>query len=633
VKALWGQPAGNSPAFSSIRPGLRLAGLLDQAAGPGKRYTSLDEGATVVAAGRWDALESWCAAQKLAALRELIRRMPATGHEARGGGLPDVWRNDLTEQIALELGITKNAADALIHLAWTLERRLPLTAAALDSGQLNLSKARMIADETSVLSDEDAGQAETLVARQWAGKTWSQIRSRIARAVVEIDPEGATRRREQAEKEEARVRFWRENAGTAAIAGYALPTDQALIAMANVRKRARAYKRWGIPEPMYLLRVRAMLDLLSGIDSRTKFPKIGTRGGARQDGKDQDKANAAGEPQGEDLNADDDSDTEVEMDLDDDGTAQDDDGQDDDGQDDDDGGPGGGGGDGPSGNDGSPPGGAEADDLSANLQLTIPLATLLGLRERPGEARGLGVIDPGLARRLAARAARSPQSSFEVIVTDSEGRAIGFGKANRTRRRARPGADKPPGQGQGLPGRPGDKTSTATFAPTAATGAGPPDGYGAWTLTLGDLELTVRLAPIPMGECDHQYESAGYQPSDTLRRLVQIRDGECTMPVCVSQPRSCDWDHAIPWPQGRTCGCNGGLRCRHDHRIKQSRGWKVEQIPGGWHLWTTPSGLSYISEPYQYPDLYGRLILITALSMTGTRNFSRREIGMSRHRP
>jgi hypothetical protein len=29
-------------------------------------------------------------------------------------------------------------------------------------------------------------------------------------------------------------------------------------------------------------------------------------------------------------------------------------------------------------------------------------------------------------------------------------------------------------------------------------------------------------------DCDHRYDARGYQPSDRLRHLVQIRDGTCT---------------------------------------------------------------------------------------------------------
>ena len=308
--------AGDGRALSATPPGPELIGLLRDTPGPAERYAAADDGTVVAAAGRWDAAESWCVSRKLAAIREMIRRRPAEGYEpgpagaqdtsgngretsgsgpetsgsgrdisgngrdtseggqpdAASGGLPDLWRKDLTEEVALELAISTAAADGLIGLAWALERRLPLTAAALDAGILNLSKARMIATETSVLSDADARAAEALVAPMWAGKTWGQIHARMMRAVVEVDPAGAQKRREQAEREEARVQFWREQAGTAALAGYGLPTDEALMAHQNLQARALAYKQHGIKQPMDLLRVMAMLDLLNGTDARTRYP-------------------------------------------------------------------------------------------------------------------------------------------------------------------------------------------------------------------------------------------------------------------------------------------------------------------------------------------------------------------------
>jgi hypothetical protein len=174
------------------------------------------------------------------------------------------------------------------------------------------------------------------------------------------------------------------------------------------------------------------------------------------------------------------------------------------------------------------------------VDLVIPALSLLGLAERPGEAHGLGVIDPALARRLAAAAARNPRSTFGVIVTDQAGRANGYGHATRTRK---PEAEPPPEPRQTRTAGPADPAARFTVA-----GPGPPGGYGAWHLQIGGVELTVKITAIPDGECDHSSQSAGYQPSDTLRRLVQIRDGECTLPVCVRHPRSCEWEHTVPWP-------------------------------------------------------------------------------------
>jgi hypothetical protein len=76
---------------------------------------------------------------------------------------------------------------------------------------------------------------------------------------------------------------------------------------------------------------------------------------------------------------------------------------------------------------------------------------------------------------------------------------------------------------------------------------GPPGGYGAWVLTIpGGREFIVRLEQVPTFACDHARESRAYQPSDTLRHLVQIRDGECTQPTCTRHARECDFEHGAP---------------------------------------------------------------------------------------
>ncbi len=227
--------------------------------------------------------------------------------------------------------------------------------------------------------------------------------------------------------------------------------------------------------------------------------------------------------------------------------------------------------------------------LAASTNLTIPLATLLGLAARPGRAHGLGPVDPGLAAGLAAAAARSPHSTWCLTITSPEGYAIGHGCAR-------------PATGKGGKAPPGGSRD-GPWAFTKGDHHGPPGGWGTWTLTLpGARHYTVKLGPIPVTGCDHRHESAGYQPSDTLRHLVQVRDGECTFPPCSRHARDCDFEHALPYDQGgRTCACNAGARSRRCHRVKQSNGWCVSQPRPGWHVWTTPSGRTYTQEPMKYP--------------------------------
>ena len=50
-----------------------------------------------------------------------------------------------------------------------------------------------------------------------------------------------------------------------------------------------------------------------------------------------------------------------------------------------------------------------AAGFAGRVTLTVPLATLAGLADRPGELAGLGPVDPWLARDLAAAAAATPR--------------------------------------------------------------------------------------------------------------------------------------------------------------------------------------------------------------------------------
>ncbi|HEX3715383.1 MAG TPA: hypothetical protein VHV09_21500, partial [Trebonia sp.] len=138
---------------------------------------------------------------------------------------------------------------------------------------------------------------------------------------------------------------------------------------------------------------------------------------------------------------------------------------------------------------------------------------------------------------------------------------------------------------------------------TPAPAPGPPGGYGTWHLLLpGGRTLTVQLEPVPTTSCDHRHESRAYQPNQTLRHLVQVRDGECTFPTCSRHARETDFEHAVPYHHGGpTCACNAGARSRQCHQVKQTKGWHLTQPRPGWHQWTTPAGRTYTQTPKAYP--------------------------------
>jgi hypothetical protein len=218
----------------------------------------------------WKSLEAWSFTGKLAVVRELIRRFPLNEDDEPGaaaGGLPDEWDPRLHHEVAAALVISVAAAGKLVNLAWTLDSRLPGIRAALEEDRLDPPRVKMIVDETSVLDGEQmfASAEAIILAGLDRCKTWSDLQRRVQRAVITVDPDGARKRREQAEREHARIRFWRESTGTCALRGTGLPTDEALAATANIEARALEYKAAPIKRPMDILRVMAYLDLINGV--------------------------------------------------------------------------------------------------------------------------------------------------------------------------------------------------------------------------------------------------------------------------------------------------------------------------------------------------------------------------------
>ena len=568
-------------------PGPELAAVLAAVAGPGWRCPGAEPDELIGVVRRLAALESWASAAKLAAVRELIRQddVPSLARP-RHGDLPDQWSDSLSHELALALAVSVQSAEQTTLTAWELGARLPGIAALHADGTLAYSKAKLIVETFQWLNDADAARAEAMIIPQLTGttgKTWGQIMNLAARIADEVDPGLAERRRKAAVKHGSRVRVFREQSGAAGLSGRDLPTDEAMAAYANLDARAAEYKDSGAfpGARMDQLRAAAYLDLINGrpTEARIALGHLGT------DTADPDADPAPGT-----------------------GTGPDDD---------------------PSGGTEPPKGDAQGGQPVVRpvlADLVVPLATLLGLADRPGEAHGLGVLDPDLCRDLARLAAASPHSQVCLTVTDPDGIAIGHGcgRVGKLPRMtpAQPLAGAPPPPVT-LPARvnltvTADRLSAmlqnatrsaAGWAFTWLDARGSPDSAddpnwcGTWTLTLpGGRELAVRIEPVPTHACDHRHESHGYQPNGTLRHLVQVRDHTCTFPPCSRHARDSDFEHAQPYDKGgRTCSCNAGARSRKCHRIKQSPGWTVTQPKPGWHQWTTPSGRTYTQAPYRYP--------------------------------
>ena len=520
----WAAGFGKGGVADGLPGGSELAFLADAAAGADDRYAAATDAELDGVIAAWDRVEAHASARKHLAIAEFIRRRPEKGCEpAEPGGVPTRWDEFAVDELRVLFAESKAPVERMMDRALSLAQRLPGTMAAYRSGKLRHSKVTIIIDATAPLDDQEAQAAEDLVLGRAHRLTSSGLRHAIAQAVMDVAPEKAKKRREDAQKD-ARVERWAEDSGNAALMGRELPPDEVLAADQRITAWARELRKGGLAGDMDVLRARAYLDLLLGKDSR---PQPG---------------------------------------------------------------------DGPAQADVAPGG------FAVRGTLTVPLADLTGAADRPGAMSGIGPIDPWLARDLAAAAARSPRTSWCVTAVDEHGHAVAHGCA-RPAPRSRQKAGK-----RGRREKPGTTAGAARDGPgfsfTRESGEGPPGGLGAWRLrTPGPgPDLIVEFCSLSTEDCDHRLQAKGHDPGVKLRHLAQVRHATCASPVCRRPASQCDFEHNIPYDQGgRTCLCNGGPKCRHDHRLKQQPRWRVDQLPDGTFRWTTPSGRDYITEPTRYP--------------------------------
>ncbi len=566
---------GQGCALDEAAPCTTLSGLADAASGEDRAFTTVTDDQLLGLMGTRQRLECRQAWELLVTVAEFIRRRPKPGCGLDlAGRMPPVWDEHAAGELALQLHLTAAAADELLDLAHDLTVKLPATLAALRDGIIGMDKAHIIALRCSPLNAAEARAAEAILFGHEGVEemTWGMIRDRIARAVIEVNPEAAIRRREDAAKKR-RVEIVPEDSGNTMIAGRELPPAAALAASQMLTARARELRKAGIEGGMDELRVLAYLEKLGVLNPLAGGQQNGPGGGT--DG------GPAGNGDRDDGNGDD----------------------------------GGNGGPGPGGPHPVHPGGTTdpggagvvPGDVPAGfagrVDLTIPLANLLGLAERPGVMSRAGAIDPALTRDLAAAAARNPRSTWCVTVTGADGRPVAHG-CGRPPPRAGPGNRDRRSRDRRDQGKQSQADTAARDGPVYIPGDDPGrPGSGTLRLHLGPLDLVFAMESLA-GPCDHRHQAAGHDPGLKLKHLTGILNACCTFPPCRRPEARCDYEHSTPFEKGgKTCLCEAGPVCRHNHRDKQAPGWHLEQAGArGWFRWTTPSGRSYLSGPTQYPD-------------------------------
>jgi hypothetical protein len=248
---------GPGMAFD-VMPGCAQLAVAADAAAEDDQFDGVSEAELIGVMCAWDRVEAHAAARKLAVIAEVDRRNPKPEDA-----------EFTADEIACALAESRWRADELMGTAGHLDSHLPGTKAALQDGVVSLGKARLIGNATGLLDPAEARAAEAGVLDRAASLTPGGLRAAIARAIMEVAPGKARKRRETAAKF-ARVERWAEDSGNAALAGRELAPAQALAADDRITAWARELKAAGLEGGMDELRARAYLDLLLGQDSRPR---------------------------------------------------------------------------------------------------------------------------------------------------------------------------------------------------------------------------------------------------------------------------------------------------------------------------------------------------------------------------
>jgi hypothetical protein len=353
--------------------------------GQGLAVLSDDQLIGVISAAR--KMESRIAWTQMAAVREFASRRPAS--RDRGGQPSAAFSMFAADELSFAFHLTRQSAQDQIAYSCAVPDRLPATFAALAAGLIHPVHVRIIEDETSILTPEQAAEADAILAEAAQGKTFGELRAAAHRLVLRLDPDAARRRKEAAQRD-ASVRRFRENSGNAGMVARELPSDEVLASWQHIDQRAHDLRAAGAPGTLQELRAQAYLDLLQERDSRGALgdPSAGQADHpARPDGN--------GGPDGQARQ-----------------------------------------GDGPS--------------VAALVNLTVPLDTVLGLSATPGEVVGFGLLDADDARDLAAAAARHPDTRWCVTALYPDGTAAAHGCARG--RHPPPQPPGPAGTGGDPPG-------------------------------------------------------------------------------------------------------------------------------------------------------------------------------------
>jgi len=370
--------ASHLAGLLAAEPGGVLAAALQDATSDG-RVADLSDDSVISAAVAAQRLLGWAMGAQLIAFAELCRRWEAS----------PLGERSAVAEVALACGLSEYAAWQRRDAAGVLPNRLPAVWAALVAGRLEWAKAYEIMDRASVLTDAAAASVEAAALEVAASSNLPELRAFLARAVLEADPEGAAERARAAHaRRSVTFRPGPDATGTMALTASAAAVASAeasLNLLTSLSRSGEAEESAG--RDRHVTRADVLLDLIESAAA--------DRTGKAEDGETEDGETEDGETE--------DGETE-------DGKTE----------------------------DGKTHGPGRPRRVGrTSVVLTVPLSTVLGLDETPGDFGPYGPIPAAMAREVAALAAEvANRGVWRCAVTDDSpgavhGTVLGLGRSTR----------------------------------------------------------------------------------------------------------------------------------------------------------------------------------------------------------
>ncbi|MGD2102243.1 MAG: DUF222 domain-containing protein [Acidimicrobiia bacterium] len=234
-------------------PGPYLAALLSSL-----DFSLLNGDDVVTVTRAWDRLLSHAAGRRYTGIAEIAHCFdPETTQRS---SLPEEFA---TEEVGAALTLTRRRADDELALALDLRHRLPSVASALDRGDIDSAKTRLLCRDTAHLEADAARRVTDELLETCPQLTTGQLRARLRKLTVEESPTDATARYERS-LTERKVMAEPNWEGTAALIISQCSPRDVYAARDHINILAKRLKTEDEPRSIDELRADVALGLLTG---------------------------------------------------------------------------------------------------------------------------------------------------------------------------------------------------------------------------------------------------------------------------------------------------------------------------------------------------------------------------------